>query len=354
MIIGRWSALPALTLSIGLVALTSGTAAAQSDTCKNRGQLDTLYCDENGDLVADAPTDAKKWRDPSALVFAYTPVEDPAVYQNAFKPFTDHLSTCTGKRVVYYPVQSNSAEIEAMRSGRLHVAGFSTGPTGFAVNMAGAVPFATKGTEKGVQGYYLLAVVKKDSPYQKLADLKGKRVAHTSPSSNSGNLAPRVLFPPEGLKPEDDYKPLMSGGHDKSALGVQSGDYDMAPVASDVYDRMVARGTIKGGDMRIIYKSAVFPTSSFAYAHDLKPELAAKIKECFFNFRFPESMVKEFNGDDRFVPITYKETWAVVRDVAEKTGTPYNKAAYEAETKREAEALAKKQQQKQQAPAAKP
>ena len=29
-----------------------------------------------------------------------------------------------------------------MRSGRLHVAGFSTGPTGFAVNMAGAVPFA--------------------------------------------------------------------------------------------------------------------------------------------------------------------------------------------------------------------
>ena len=32
------------------------------------------------------------------------------------------------------------------------------------------------------------------------------------------------------------------------------------------------------------------------------------------------------------------------RDVAEKSGTPYNKAAYEAEAKREAEALAKKQQ----------
>jgi phosphonate transport system substrate-binding protein len=56
-------------------------------------------------------------------------------------------------------------------------------------------------------------------------------------------------------------------------------------------------------------------------------------------------MTKEFNGDDRFFPITYRETWAVVREVAEKTGTPYNKAAYEAEAKREAEALAKKQQQ---------
>jgi len=337
--------LHAAALGAVLGALAAAPALAQGDTCKHRGQLDTLYCDEDGDLVADAPTDPKKWRDPGTLVFAYTPVEDPAVYQNAFKPFTDYLAQCTAKRVVYYPVQSNSAEIEAMRSGRLHVAGFSTGPTGFAVNLAGAVPFAAKGTEKGPHGYHLISLVKKDSPYQKLADLKGKRVAHTAPSSNSGHLAPLVLYPGEGLKPNEDYKPVMSGGHDKSALGVLSGDYDMGGVASDVFERMVARGTLKADDFRIIYKSPIFPTSSFARAHDLKPDLAKKLTDCFFAFRFPESMQKEFNGDDRFFPITYKETWKVVRDIAEGSDTPYNKAAYEAESKREAEALAKKQQQ---------
>jgi phosphonate transport system substrate-binding protein len=346
-----FSRLAALAFGLAVVPALTGAALAQADDCKNRGQLDTLYCDDDGDLVADAPKDPKKWKDPSALVFAYTPVEDPAVYQNVFKPFTDCLAQCTGKRVVYYPVNSNSAEIEAMRSGRLHVAGFSTGPTGFAVNLAGAVPFAAKGTEQGVQGYHLISLVRKDSPYQKLSDLKGKRVAHTAPSSNSGNLAPLVLYPPEGLKPNEDYKPLWSGGHDKSALGVLSGDYDMAGVASDVYERMVTRGTLKGDDFRIIFTSPLFPTSSFAYAHDLKPDLAAKIKECFLAFRFPASMVKEFNGDDRFFPITYKEAWKVVRDIAEGSGTPYNKSAYEAESKREAEALAKKQQQQQQPPA---
>ncbi len=108
---------------------------------------------------------------------------------------------------------------------------------------------------------------------------------------------------------------------------------------------MVARGTLKADDFRIIYKSPIFPTSSFARAHDLKPDLAKKLTDCFFAFRFPESMQKEFNGDDRFFPITYKETWKVVRDIAEGSDTPYNKAAYEAESKREAEALAKKQQQ---------
>jgi phosphonate transport system substrate-binding protein len=335
-----WASLAAM-----VVWMVAGGATAMAQECKNRGQLDTLYCDENNDLVADVPTDPKKLRDPSTLVFAYTPVEDPAVYQNVFKPLTDFLAQCTGKRVVYYPVQSNSAEIEAMRSGRLHVAGFSTGPTGFAVNMAGAIPFAAKGTEKGPHGYHLLSIVKKDSPYQRLADLKGKRVAHTSPSSNSGHLAPLVLYPPEGLKPNEDYKPLMSGGHDKSALGVASGDYDMAGVASDVFERMITRGTLKADDFRIIFTSPLFPTSSFAHAHDLHPDLSKKIRACFFAFDFPPSMRKEFNGDDRFFPITYKDAWKVVREIAEGSGTPYNKAAFEAEAKREAEALAKKQQE---------
>ena len=329
-------------LVAGFLALGAISDVSAQDACSNRGQLETLYCDANKDLVADVPTDPKKWRDPSTLVWAYTPVEDPAVYANIFKPFTDHLEKCVGKRTVYYPVQSNSAEIEAMRSGRLHFAGFSTGPTGFAVNLAGAIPFAAKGVGDEVRGYNLAAVVKASSPYQKLGDLKGKKVAHTSPSSNSGNLAPRVLFPDQGLKTDDDYKPLMSGGHDKSLLGVVSGDYDMAAVASDVMDRMITRGTIKKDDIRVIYRSPVFPTSSFAYAHDLKPELAEKLKSCFFSFRFTPAMQKEFNGDDRFLPISYQKDWAVVRDVAEKSGTPYNKAAYDAESKREADAAAKK------------
>lgn len=329
-----------LSLLVAGACLTGGAAA--QDACKSRGQLDDRYCDENGDLVADPPKDAARHRDPSTLVFAYTPVEDPAVYENVFKPFTDYLGKCTSKRVVYFPVQSNSAEIEAMRSGRLHVAGFSTGPTGFAVNMAGAVPFATKGTGDQVQGYQLFFIVKSGSPFQKLADLKGKRVAHTSPSSNSGHLAPLVLFGPEGLKPDGDYKPLFSGGHDKTVLGVRAGDYDGGPVASDVFERMITRGTVKADDFRVIYKSEVFPTSSFAYAHDLKPELAEKIKSCFYAFQFTPEMVKEFNGNNRFVPITYQRNWEVVRRVAEGSGTPYNRAAYEREAKREAEAAKKK------------
>ena len=96
---------------------------------------------------------------------------------------------------MFYQVQNNAAEIEAMRSGRLHVAGFSTGPTVFAVNKAGAIPFAVKGDAKGFQGYNLITIVKASSAFKAPADLKGKKVAHTAPSSNSGHLAPLALLP---------------------------------------------------------------------------------------------------------------------------------------------------------------
>ena len=332
----------AAAIGSALALLFAAGGASAQEACANRGQLDDAYCDANNDLVADLPSDPAKQRDPSTLVFAYTPIEDPAIYANVLKPFVNHLTACIGKRVVYFSVQSNTAQIEAMRSGRLHIAGFSTGPTAFAVNMAGAVPFAAGGSEAGPRGYKLIALVKASSPYKTMADLKDKKVAHTSPSSNSGNLAPRVLFPPLGLTPDSDYKPLMSGGHDKSILGVNYGDYDMAAVADDVFERMVQRGNIKREDFRVLYTSEVFPTNGYVHAHDLKPELSAKIRECFFSYRFSEEEKKEFNGEDRYVPITYKEKWAVVREVADKSGTPFNKRSYEAESKRELEALERK------------
>src|SRR3954467_5803325 len=64
---------------------------------------------------------------------------------------------------------------------------------------------------------------------------------------------------------------------------------------------------------------------------------------CFYDYRVPPERRKAFDGADRFVPINYKTTWAVVRDVAKGSGQGFDKATYEKETAREAaEAAAKK------------
>ena len=311
-------------LGTAFAVAMGSTAAFAQDTCAERGALDVIYCDANGDLVADAPTDPAKLNDPSTLVFAYTPVEDPAVYADIWEPFIEHLEEATGRDVQFFAVQSNSAEVEAMRSGRLHIAGFSTGPTPFAVNLAGAVPFAIMGADDGQFGYKLQVFTQADSDIKEMADLKGKRVAHTSPTSNSGNQAPRALFPGLGVVPDTDYEVTYSGSHDQSMLGVVAGDYDAAPVASEVVDRMAERGLYDPADVRLIWESDPFPTTSFTVAHDLEPELAEKIKQAFFSFQFEGTKLgEEFQGVSKFIPITYKDQWAVIREIQANNGVEY-------------------------------
>ena len=77
-----------------VIVIGTGLAAAQD--CP-RGDLDKAYCDRNGDLVADAPADSKQLINPSTLIFAYTPVEDPALYSKVWDGFIKHAEKVRGK-----------------------------------------------------------------------------------------------------------------------------------------------------------------------------------------------------------------------------------------------------------------
>jgi len=324
----RWmlSALAAL-ISGASLALTATFSQAQTD-CP-RGTLDVRFCDRDGDLIADPPTDPKDFVDPDTLVFAYTPVEDPAVYAEVWQEFLDHLSKTTGKRVQFFPVQSNAAQIEAMRAGRLHVTGFNTGSTPLAVNVAGFTPFAMMASKTGEFGYEMEIIVRQESPIQKIEDLRGKTVAFTAETSNSGFKAPTVLLKTEfGLELDKDYKAVFSGKHDNSILGVFNKDYEVAAIANSVLKRMAARNVVDGKQLRAIYRSQTFPTTAYGYVYNLKPELAAKVKEAFFTFKWEGTkLLKEFQKSEppqeTFIPISYKEKWEVIRKIDKASGVEY-------------------------------
>lgn len=297
--------------------------ADKPEECANRGLLDVAYCDDDFDLVADLPKDKSKWVNPDTLIFAYTPVEDPAIYQDMWQPFLDHLAKVTGKKVQFFSVQSYPAQIEAMRSGRLHIAGISTGPTPFAVNLAGYIPFAIMGGADGQFGYKLQVYTRRDSGINAMADLKGKRVAHVTPTSNSGHQAPVALFSSMGVVPGTDYEITFSGSHENSMLGVAAGDYDAAPIASEVIDRMAARGLFNPAEVKIIFETDPFPTTSYGHAHNLHPDLVKKIKEAFLTFPFAGTPLGDEFKVDGFIPINYKEHWAVIRTIQEHNKVQY-------------------------------
>jgi len=304
------------------------SAWAQTPNCTNRGTLDTVYCDVDLDLVADVPTQTVN---PDRLMVGITSTEDASVARRTYGDLVSHLGACTKKEVLMYPPTREGDVMEAMRTGQVQIAQFATGATMFAVNHAGAVPFASKGDSRTmrVDGYQLLLIVRADSPYKAPKDLKGKKVAHTSLTSNSGNLAPRALFPELGLTPETDYKVEFSGKHDNSINGVLLGLYDGAAVASDVLTRLIDKGDVKREALRVLYQSDDFPPDAFSMSHNLDPKLASQIKACFLDYKWPASMTKSLEGNDRFVPVNYKKDWQIVRVIARAAGTPLGRDAYQ-------------------------
>jgi phosphonate transport system substrate-binding protein len=216
-----------------------------------------------------------------------------------------------------------------MRSGRLHVAGISTGPTVFGVNLAGYVPMSIMCKGDGTFGYKLQLITQKDSDIKEVKDLKGRKVAHVTPSSNSGNQAPRALFKDMGVTPDVDYEVTYSGKHDNSIMGVANGDYEAAPIASSVLERMVTKDVVKMEDLKVIWESDPFPTTSYGVAYNLNPELQEKIREAFLTFDWKgTALEKEFGKQaDKFCAITFEKDWKPIRIIQKENGTVYSRDA---------------------------
>ncbi|MDO5656793.1 MAG: phosphate/phosphite/phosphonate ABC transporter substrate-binding protein [Paracoccus sp. (in: a-proteobacteria)] len=309
------------------LATTTAIATLMSLPAHANFQLDARYTDADGDMIADIPTDPSELVDPDTLVFAYTPVEDPAVYVDVWAEFLDHLSEVTGKNVEFFPVQNNAAQYEAMRAGRLHIAGVNTGGNAIAVACSGFRPFAMMANEDGSYGYEMEIITYPGSGIEELADLKGRQLAFTSETSNSGFKAPQALLEAEfDLEVERDYTPAFSGGHDNSILGVANQDYDAAAIANSVLTRMAARGVVNQDDLVSIYKSDTFPTTGYGVVYNLTPELQEKIQEAFFSFDWEGTGLEaEFSaqGETQFIPITFQEHWSVIRQIDEAMGVTY-------------------------------
>jgi phosphonate transport system substrate-binding protein len=290
-------------------------------------RLDPKYVDANGDLVADAPTDPAQQIDPPTLVFSYVAEEDLSEYKKAFADLMTHISKATGKPVQYFNATSTDEQLRALRDGKLQITGLNTGNVPVGVCDAGFVPVAALGDANGSTKYEMEILVAADSPIKTVSDLRGHELTLTDPGSNSGYKAPLVLIRSDfGMLPGRDFGVRYSGGHQQSVRGLANGTFEAIAVANDVLKREESAGTIKPQQFRSIYKSESFPTAAIGYAYNLKPELAAEIRAAILDFDWTgTSLEKTFasSNQTRFVPVDYKDDWALIRRIDDSIGFAY-------------------------------
>src|SRR3546814_7815981 len=103
----------------------------------------------------------------------------------------------------------------------------------------------------------LYIIVKSDSPYKAISDLKGKTLALTSASSTSGNLIPKVELGNQLKTKLSEFfgSTFYAGGHTAAQLAVLQGKADAAAVADVTLDWSVDSMKIDAKTFRILWRS---------------------------------------------------------------------------------------------------
>ena len=283
----------------------------------------------HGDPVRDPPSDDSEYLDPDTLVFTESPSEDvEGRYEEDFAAVFERIEEETGKSVEYSRVDSYAASVEAMRSERAHIANFSTGATAFAVNLAGAVPFAVGLASDGAFGYRLFATTRADAhDIQSVEDFARDDVtmAHAEPSSNSGHQAPSALFDQEfDVTPEEDYEVTFSGGHSNTARGIANGDYDAGPICSTcLKDTVEGDSSLEFSDFKVVWASNPFPNGPITYRYNLHPDIVEGVEAAWLDTDFSGTDYAERTDYTQFLPIEYRRHWYDISTIQGYNGVEY-------------------------------
>ncbi|GBD10864.1 Phosphate-import protein PhnD [bacterium HR23] len=192
--------------------------------------------------------------------------------------------------------------MEALRFGNAQVAFMSAWPAQLAVQMAGAevalaeVREVMHGQEKVEAPYYFSYwVVPKESPYQDLASLRGKKVCFPSPISTSGYVAPigrlvELGYIPGETGKEADPKAFFSevlfgGGYAQCWQALKQGQVDVTVIAGDVSEKLY-REVLEG--TRILEQQGPVPSHAVVVSKALQEPLRTQVIEAIEGLGAPE------------------------------------------------------------------
>lgn len=165
-------------------------------------------------------------------------------------------------------------------------------------------PIATQ-VRMGVPYYYGYIVVNKQSKVTKFADLKGKSIAFSDPTSYSGYIFINNKL--AKLKDTPDHffnRYIFTYNHDRSLNAVINRVVDAASVDSLAFERAKLQNPELVKDLDIIEKSKPMGTSPVVINRNLPDKTKTKIKECFLTMHEQAKLKSALDGlfIDKFVP----------------------------------------------------
>ena len=217
--------------------------------------------------------------------------ENEADRVERYKPIRAYLEKTLGVSIKWRSATDYAGVIEAMKAKKIELARF--GPASYAkawIVMKGEVePLVGELNKDGDFGYYSVVIVGKDSPYQTMEDLKGKKLAFADPNSTSGHQAPRYFLTEAGYDPDKFFgSTAFSGSHENSVMALLNGTFDAAATwynneLRSNMTRMEEKKMIPPGRWKIVWKSPLLPSSPWAVPIALPADMREDIRKALYN-----------------------------------------------------------------------
>lgn len=201
---------------------------------------------------------------------------NPRLMYMKYQELVDYLSETTGERWELAITLHYDDTVRSLCAGELDVA--YLGPFTYlrAEAACGARPVVRLNTA-GSPTYTSLIMVRKDSPFKTVGDLRGGVFAFGSPLSTSSHLVPRLMLRDAGLRVGTDIVCSYFGHHDRAARAVLLGEADACGVRDIVGERFTDRG------LRVLARSSPIPNFPLVVTPgapaDFRHELVAALVE---------------------------------------------------------------------------
>ncbi len=225
------------------------------------------------------------------------------------------------QRKTYYEIN------ELFSQDRLDLAFICTGPYATSKESYGFDAVAAPQV-RGLPTYQSYLIVKSESEYDALEDLRGKEFAFTDPDSNTGSLVPLFWLAELGETPATFFRQTIhTYSHDNSIKAVSRGLVDAAAVDGHIWEYYKAVDPGLTGATRVIKKSEPFGSPPLVAASSLTRQEKARIQAVLTSMHEDEAgrRILERLMIDRF--LVPEEAWyssvKAMHQFLEKRGDPH-------------------------------
>ena len=241
----------------------------------------SLVCAFVAGAVALAnPPSARK-----ALRFGVVSFYGPRLMYLKYQPLVDYLTRTTG--APWELVLSKSYEEATERLCKDDLLLAYLGPATFlrAEKSCSAEPIACLRTA-GKATYESWVMVRADSPFRTLADLRGARFGFGDPFSSSSHVVPRAMLADVGLEPGKDFRCVYYAHHESAAQAVLTGEVE----ACGLRDIVGAKFREKG--LRVIAVSTPIPNFPLVISPRARPDERAMVERALLTLPRTDATVR--------------------------------------------------------------